>query len=153
MSPIKTSEKRTWFWTGFWPVRSLFHLRSSFNWHFLYRKKYFIKIFPTGKEKLTLEDDKTRINLDNFHLDFKEFKNSLGTLSKYRYKVNTKDAKKCPLKRYPTSWPGDTIREMTVNPLSANLTKWSNTLKQFGRCCRQIVWTCLRNLWDWRLKG
>ena len=48
-----------------------FHLRSSFNWHFLYRKKYFIKIFPTGKEKLTLEDDKTRINLDNFHLDFK----------------------------------------------------------------------------------
>ena len=26
------------------------------------------------------------------------------------------------------------------NPLSANPTKWSNTLKQFVGCCRQIVW-------------
>ena len=26
-----------------------------------------------------------------------------------------------------------------VNPLSANFTKWSNTLKQFLGCCRRIV--------------
>ena len=27
----------------------------------------------------------------------------------------------------------------SLNPLSANPTKWSNTLKQFVSCCRQIV--------------
>ena len=26
-----------------------------------------------------------------------------------------------------------------INPLSANPTKWLNTLKQFVGCCRQIV--------------
>ena len=26
-----------------------------------------------------------------------------------------------------------------VKPLSANSTKWSNTLKKFGGCCQQIV--------------
>ena len=31
----------------------------------------------------------------------------------------------------------------TLNPLSANSTKWSNTLKQFAGFCRQIVWVCL----------
>ena len=29
--------------------------------------------------------------------------------------------------------------ETTINPLSANPTKWSNTLKQFVGCCRRIV--------------
>ena len=29
------------------------------------------------------------------------------------------------------------------NPLNANLTKWSNTLKQFVGCCRWIVWVYL----------
>ena len=38
-----------------------------------------------------------------------------------------------------------------VNPLSANLTKWSNTLKQF--LGRRIVWVCLTILWAWRFKG
>ena len=38
------------------------------------------------------------------------------------------------------------------NLLSANLTKWSNTLKQFVRCCRWIVCVCLTILWAWRLK-
>ena len=40
-----------------------------------------------------------------------------------------------------------------MNPLSANPTKWSNTLKQFVGISRQIVCVCLIILWDWRLKG
>ena len=36
-----------------------------------------------------------------------------------------------------------------LNPLSANLTKWSNTLKQSVVFCRRIVGVCLTNLWDW----
>ena len=41
-----------------------------------------------------------------------------------------------------------------VNPLSANPTKWSNTLKQFvGPCfCRLIFWVCLTILWGWDWK-
>ena len=42
---------------------------------------------------------------------------------------------------------------VNTNPLSANPTKWSTTLKQFGGCCRQIVWICLTILWGWFLKG
>ena len=34
-----------------------------------------------------------------------------------------------------------------INTLSANLTKCSNTLKQFVGFGRQIVWVCLTNLW------
>ena len=42
------------------------------------------------------------------------------------------------------TWP-DGEKSNEVNPLSANFTKWSNTLKQFvGK---------LPILWDWRLKG
>ena len=33
--------------------------------------------------------------------------------------------------------------------LSASLTKWSYTLKQFVRFCRRIVWVCLTILWGW----
>ena len=40
-----------------------------------------------------------------------------------------------------------------LNPLSAKLTKWSNTLKQFVGCCWPTVWVCLTILWGWRLKG
>ena len=40
-----------------------------------------------------------------------------------------------------------------INTLSANPTKWSNTLKQFVGCFRQIVWVCLTILWVWCLKG
>ena len=39
-----------------------------------------------------------------------------------------------------------------VNPLSVNPTKWSNTLKQFVRCCQRIVGVCLTILWSWRVK-
>ena len=38
---------------------------------------------------------------------------------------------------------------LKINPLSANITKWSNTLRQF----RRIVGVCLTILWDWHLKG
>ena len=38
------------------------------------------------------------------------------------------------------------------NTLSANPTKWLNTLKQFVGCCRQIVWVCLNISCGWRLK-
>ena len=39
------------------------------------------------------------------------------------------------------------------NPLSANFTKWSNTLELFVGCCQQIVWVCLTIMWDLRFKG
>ena len=43
-------------------------------------------------------------------------------------------------------------RKFHLNPLSANPTRWSNTLKQFVGCCRRVVWVCLTVLWGWRLK-
>ena len=39
------------------------------------------------------------------------------------------------------------------NPLSANLTKWSDTFKQFVSNSRRIVWVCLTILWGCRVKG
>ena len=39
------------------------------------------------------------------------------------------------------------------NPLVANLTKCSNTLKQFVGSCRRIIWVCLTILWGCRLRG
>ena len=39
------------------------------------------------------------------------------------------------------------------NPLSANPTKWSNTLKQFVGNSRRITWVCLTILWWLTLKG
>ena len=39
------------------------------------------------------------------------------------------------------------------NPLNANPTKWSNTLKQFIEKSQKIVSVCLTILWGWRLKG
>ena len=41
----------------------------------------------------------------------------------------------------------------TMNSLSTNPTKWSNTLKQFSGFWRRIVLVCLTILWDWRSKG
>ena len=40
-----------------------------------------------------------------------------------------------------------------LNPLSANPTKWSNTLEQIVGCSRRIVWVGLTILQGWRLKG
>ena len=40
-----------------------------------------------------------------------------------------------------------------LNPLSANPTKWSNTLKWFGGCWRRIVSVCLTISRGWCLKG
>ena len=34
-------------------------------------------------------------------------------------------------------------------PLSANLTRWSNTLKEFVGKSQQFVWVCLNILWGW----
>ena len=45
------------------------------------------------------------------------------------------------------------IGKKRVNPLSANLAKWSNTLKQIVGSCRRIVWVYLTILWGWRLTG
>ena len=42
---------------------------------------------------------------------------------------------------------------LLLNPLSANPTKWSDLLKRFFGCCRQIVWVCLTILRCWRLKA
>ena len=33
--------------------------------------------------------------------------------------------------------------------LTTNPQKWSDTLKQFAGCCRQIVWVCLTILFGW----
>ena len=47
-----------------------------------------------------------------------------------------------------------TIVKRKVNLLSANPTKWSNTLKQFvGNSWRRVVWMCLTILPGWSLKG
>ena len=46
-----------------------------------------------------------------------------------------------------------TDRRLCFNPLSANPTKWLNTLKQFVDFCWRNVWVCLTFLWGWRLKG
>ena len=45
-----------------------------------------------------------------------------------------------------STYTGSTV--IYINPLSANPTKWSNTLKQFVGFCRRIVWVCLTILWD-----
>ena len=48
------------------------------------------------------------------------------------------------------------LRELSknsINHLSANPTKRSNTLKQFVGKNLQIVWLCLIILWGWRIKG
>ena len=42
--------------------------------------------------------------------------------------------------------------DLLVNPLNANPTKWSKTLKQFVDCCRRIILVCLTILWSWRLR-
>ena len=49
---------------------------------------------------------------------------------------------------------GEESREIIYifKPLSANPTKWSNTLKQFVGKSRQIIWACLTILCGWRLK-
>ena len=39
------------------------------------------------------------------------------------------------------------------NSLSANPTKWSNTLKQFVGFFRRIVWVSSTILWGWHLKS
>ena len=39
------------------------------------------------------------------------------------------------------------------NPLSANTTKWSNTLKQFVGNRRLIIWVCYTILKGWYIKG
>ena len=41
----------------------------------------------------------------------------------------------------------------SINPLSANLRKRSNTLEQFFSCCWRIFWVYLTILWGWWLKG
>ena len=41
---------------------------------------------------------------------------------------------------------------LKVNPLSANPTKWSNTLKQFVGFCRRIVWVYLTFFGGWHSK-
>ena len=44
------------------------------------------------------------------------------------------------------------FRAVILNPVNANSTKWSNTVKQFVGFCRRIVWACLTILWGWSLK-
>ena len=56
-----------------------------------------------------------------------------------------------PLKEFKTKSQNNT--KLLFKPSSANPTKWSNTLKQFVGCGRQIVCVCLTILRDWRLKG
>ena len=46
-----------------------------------------------------------------------------------------------------------TLIFLSIHSLSANPTKWSNTLKQFFGNIRGIVWLYLTILWGWHLKG
>ena len=43
------------------------------------------------------------------------------------------------------------VFKVYFNPLNANPTKWSNTLKQFVSNSQWIVWVCLTILLGWRL--
>ena len=43
--------------------------------------------------------------------------------------------------------------QIFLNPLSVNLTKWSNTLKHSSAIWRRIVWVRLAILLNWHLKG
>ena len=43
--------------------------------------------------------------------------------------------------------------ELILTIISANPTKWSNTLTQVAGFCWRFVWMCLTILWDWHLKG
>ena len=53
----------------------------------------------------------------------------------------------------PQSNVHNKLLSQNLNPLSANPTKWSNTLKQFIGNGGQIVGVCLTILWGWRIKG
>ena len=44
-------------------------------------------------------------------------------------------------------------KKCNLNSLSANPTKWSNTLKQFAGNIRRIDWVYFIILWEWCLKG
>ena len=68
-----------------------------------------------------------RVKLHIFILSLVYFSFLLGSICKYCVSVN-----------------GDTSR---LNLLSANPTKWSNTLKKLVSCCRRIVCVCLNILW------
>ena len=66
----------------------------------------------------------------------------------------TEDSKeRCYNLKLSSAWVGTENAYPMFNPLSANPTKWSNTLKQFVGKCRQIVWVCLTILWDLHLKA
>ena len=45
------------------------------------------------------------------------------------------------------------LKSSNFKSLSANSTKWSNSLKQFVGYSRRIVWVCLAIFWGWRLKN
>ena len=53
--------------------------------------------------------------------------------------------------RYPASGSYKILKN--IDPLSANPTKWSKTLKQVVGFYRQIVCVCSTILWGWCLKG
>ena len=50
-------------------------------------------------------------------------------------------------------WNNGSIGTNWVNPLSANPTKWSNTLKQFVGRSRRILWVCFDYFVGLALKG
>ena len=45
------------------------------------------------------------------------------------------------------------IKRYKVNPLRANPTKWSDTLKLFVDCCRRVAWVCVDYFVGFALKG
>ena len=53
--------------------------------------------------------------------------------------------------RYPASGSYKILKK--IDPLSANPTKWSKTLKQVVGFYRRIVCVCSTILWGWCLKG
>ena len=48
-------------------------------------------------------------------------------------------------------WNGTLARDKLVDPLSANPTKWSNTLS-LSAVAEKLFWVYLIILWGWRLK-
>ena len=76
---------------------------------------------------------------------------NLHILNFSRKNNNIKNLKKC-LRKVVLAPP---FIHTTLNPLILNLTKWSNTPKQFVGCWKRIVWVCLTiyEVGTWRVNN
>ena len=67
--------------------------------------------------------------------------------------LNTLIIEQLLLTSQPWKLNDEDVSFTSLSALSANLTKWSNTLEQFVCNSRRIVWVCLAILWGWRIEN